>query len=322
VSEIFLSYSRADRARAQAIVGQLSSAGMTVWWDALLEEGTSFRSEIDSRLVEAKLVLVLWTETSVRSTWVIAEALQARDTARLISLCVAGVVPPVGFRQHQFLQLPQEMLKVTFDRLKGLCKNALAQPQLPFKERRGFVTIDFAHRYRLRLLPTVLGTLVIFLAYLATLIILIGIANWRGIDLQLRLTSDLIFFYVFAYASLLIGRMVIPDAAGVFRSESERLLERRPVMLWLTCYGLVSLGAALSLAGTWSEIEFRPGSFGGAVIRSSYLLLQMAAIACGFYSFACVILRLLHAMGFLSAGEKVMLVNKSSVSAVGDFSRP
>ena len=61
MAQIFISYSRADRAVVEALSALLTAEGYDVWWDTALESGadalftkpidfTMLRSEIDSRV--------------------------------------------------------------------------------------------------------------------------------------------------------------------------------------------------------------------------------------------------------------------------------
>ena len=72
--DIFLSYSREDRAAVRHIAESFEAEGLDVWWDAALKSGQTFDEVIEQRLKEAKAVVVLWSPRSVTSRWVRAEA--------------------------------------------------------------------------------------------------------------------------------------------------------------------------------------------------------------------------------------------------------
>ena len=55
---LFLSYSRADRARAQKLADALELAGFEVWWDALIEGGAQFAHTISEVLDLGAFALV------------------------------------------------------------------------------------------------------------------------------------------------------------------------------------------------------------------------------------------------------------------------
>ena len=101
VPTIFLSYSRDDRAKAEAIVSALEGRGLTVWWDGLIEGGHEFAQQIEQALNAADAVVVLWSKSSIQSYWVRDEAASGRDRGRMVPVTIDGVEPPLGFRQIQ-----------------------------------------------------------------------------------------------------------------------------------------------------------------------------------------------------------------------------
>jgi tetratricopeptide (TPR) repeat protein len=102
---IFLSYAREDRAVAEKIAGVLEEAGHSVWWDRRIGGGEEFGAEIEAALVEANVVVVAWSEESVKSRWVRDEAAAGGDTGRLVPISIDGSQPPMGFRQFYTLDL-------------------------------------------------------------------------------------------------------------------------------------------------------------------------------------------------------------------------
>jgi TolB-like protein/Flp pilus assembly protein TadD len=103
---IFLSYSRADQLRARQLARALEQAGLTVWWDTLIEGGASFAKSIEAALSASDAVVVLWSATSVASDWVLDEAAHGRDLHKLVPVSLDGTLPPLGFRQYQVIALP------------------------------------------------------------------------------------------------------------------------------------------------------------------------------------------------------------------------
>ncbi|MEP6785938.1 MAG: TIR domain-containing protein [Sphingomonadales bacterium] len=97
---VFLSYARADRARVAPIADALASAGLEVWWDALIDSGAAFAKLIEKQLNEADAVVVCWSATSVESDWVRDEAAHGRDRKCLVPISVDGTQGPLGFRQY------------------------------------------------------------------------------------------------------------------------------------------------------------------------------------------------------------------------------
>ena len=74
MADVFISYSKADRALVERAEAALNAAGFTTWWDKGLIAGEDFGPTIDRHLAEARAVVCLWTEASTKSQWVRAEA--------------------------------------------------------------------------------------------------------------------------------------------------------------------------------------------------------------------------------------------------------
>ena len=102
---VFLSYAHADQAQAQRLANMLKRSGLTVWWDALIEGGSSYATTIKDALAAADAVIVLWSRQSVESDWVRDEAAQGRDRRRLVPLSLDGTPPPLGFGQIQMIDI-------------------------------------------------------------------------------------------------------------------------------------------------------------------------------------------------------------------------
>lgn len=105
MADVFISYDHSDKARAEAIAHGLERAGLTVWWDRWIGGGEVFADKIQAELDRASAVVVLWSQASVRSKWVMDEAAHAAERGRLIPVRIDGAVPPLGFRQYQSLDL-------------------------------------------------------------------------------------------------------------------------------------------------------------------------------------------------------------------------
>jgi TolB-like protein len=103
MADIFLSYSREDRAAVEPLADQLATAGYSLWWDKQLTGGGRFLKETQEELNAARVVLVVWTKTSIESHWVADEASAGRDTGRLLPVSLDGSTPPLGFRQFQVI---------------------------------------------------------------------------------------------------------------------------------------------------------------------------------------------------------------------------
>jgi pSer/pThr/pTyr-binding forkhead associated (FHA) protein len=96
-TDVFLSYSRDDRAAAKHIAHCFGSEGINVWWDAALQSGQTFDEVIETRLREAKAVVVLWSPRSVASRWVRAEATLADRQNKLVPAIIENCDRPIAF---------------------------------------------------------------------------------------------------------------------------------------------------------------------------------------------------------------------------------
>jgi TIR domain len=102
MSDVFISYAREDRERAQALATVLQQHGLTVWWDRIIPPGRQFDEVIEEQLDAARCVLVLWTASSATSKWVKTEAGEALAHDKLVpALLDAGVRLPLEFRRVQ-----------------------------------------------------------------------------------------------------------------------------------------------------------------------------------------------------------------------------
>jgi formylglycine-generating enzyme required for sulfatase activity len=59
-----------DKGRVQALARALERKGWSLWWDRRIPAGKSFDEVIHEALKAARSVVVVWTKTSVKSTWV------------------------------------------------------------------------------------------------------------------------------------------------------------------------------------------------------------------------------------------------------------
>lgn len=107
MSDIFLSYKRADEATAARLVRAFEAEGLTVWWDRQIPGGSEWRREIEAALDASRCVVVLWSEESVGADggWVRDEAERGAQRGRLVQVRVDRVLPPLGFGQRQALDL-------------------------------------------------------------------------------------------------------------------------------------------------------------------------------------------------------------------------
>ena len=105
MADVFLSYAQEDRTRAGKLADALRERGWDVWWDAHVYVGTRFRAEIARQLESAKCVVVLWSQASIESDWVIDEAEDGKNRGVLVQALIDAAQPPHGFRGIQWANL-------------------------------------------------------------------------------------------------------------------------------------------------------------------------------------------------------------------------
>jgi adenylate cyclase len=103
MADVFVSYSRSDKARVAPLVAEIQAKGWSVWWDPSIAAGQEFDDQIEAELRAAGAVLVVWTPTSVASRWVRGEA---RDAAE------RGILVPVRF-DHARLPIDVRAIQTT-----------------------------------------------------------------------------------------------------------------------------------------------------------------------------------------------------------------
>src|SRR6478735_7982338 len=98
MADVFVSYSRTDKARVAPIVAAIEAAGWSVWWDSAIDPGQEFDEKINDELAAARAVLVVWTPTSVKSRWVRGEARVGADRGILVPVRFGSVELPIDVR--------------------------------------------------------------------------------------------------------------------------------------------------------------------------------------------------------------------------------
>jgi adenylate cyclase len=98
LADIFVSYSRQDKARVAPLVAALEAEGWTVWWDPEIAPGEEFDGLIGRELDAAHALVVVWTPTSVDSRWVRGEARDGADRGVLVPVRFDNARLPIDFR--------------------------------------------------------------------------------------------------------------------------------------------------------------------------------------------------------------------------------
>jgi hypothetical protein len=105
MNDIFLTYAREDRARAESVVGLLQGQGWSVWWDRQIPAGRPFDDAIEDALDKSRCVVVLWSGNSRTSHWVRTEAAEGMRRDVLIPALIEDVKVPLEFRRIETVNL-------------------------------------------------------------------------------------------------------------------------------------------------------------------------------------------------------------------------
>jgi len=99
MSDIFISYKREEQSIARKLADALGKEGWSVWWDPKLRAGEHFDDVIEKALIEAKCVIVIWSNLSVNSEYVKAEAAEALEQNKLVPIKIESVNLPFRFKR-------------------------------------------------------------------------------------------------------------------------------------------------------------------------------------------------------------------------------
>lgn len=111
MQHVFVSYAHEDRELCQRVVGALEASGLPVWWDDHLKPASSWDRQLESKLQQASVVIVVWTALSVQRDFVRSEAYRGYDSGKLIQLRMEDCDLPIGLDRIQ----AQDLLEWTGD---------------------------------------------------------------------------------------------------------------------------------------------------------------------------------------------------------------
>jgi adenylate cyclase len=131
MADIFVSYSRSDKARVAPLVAALESQGWSVWWDPEITPGDEFDSLISAELEMARVVVVVWTHSSVESRWVKGEARDAADRGILVPVRFENAKLPIDVRAIHTTELDGWAGKRDSAPFKALCTALETKLKMP-----------------------------------------------------------------------------------------------------------------------------------------------------------------------------------------------
>ncbi|MBC7768832.1 MAG: toll/interleukin-1 receptor domain-containing protein [Phycisphaerales bacterium] len=104
MARLFISYANQDRATAERLVQALIARDHEVWWDRELAGGEAFRRTIEQQVKQCEVLIVIWSENSAGSHWVLDEVDKAVSNEKLLPVTFeAGIPVPMGFGQFHVL---------------------------------------------------------------------------------------------------------------------------------------------------------------------------------------------------------------------------
>jgi TIR domain-containing protein/YARHG domain-containing protein len=162
MTEIFISYASHDRSQAAELAAFLQEKGYSVWWDRELIPGDQFNETIRKALDSCRAVIVIWTDSSIESRWVLGEAETAAAAQKLIPVRSDTLDPgqlPIGFRALHTVPLSDR------SRLLGAITAHLIAPKQP--SRWQIAEMRWARRWHLLRQTVTSGRLVAAAVFLA-----------------------------------------------------------------------------------------------------------------------------------------------------------
>lgn len=103
--ELFVSYAREDAARVAPLAAGLEEHGWKVFWDRKIASGKSWHEVLEGALTRADRVVVVWSQHSIKSSFVRDEAGRAQAREILVPVLFDDVPLPLGFGQIQTANL-------------------------------------------------------------------------------------------------------------------------------------------------------------------------------------------------------------------------
>lgn len=129
--QVFLSYAREDRPTATKLAAYLERHGVSVWWDGLIDPGSHYHEQTREALEHAVVVVVLWSNASIGSTWVRAEADVGFQKRSLLPIYLQDVQAPPPFSMVQGILLhglSEDERRQAAEQVLGSLRNMLNVP--------------------------------------------------------------------------------------------------------------------------------------------------------------------------------------------------
>jgi TIR domain-containing protein len=150
MSDIFISYARADKEKAELLAHAFSQNGWSVWWDREIPPGKSFDEVIENALKSARCVIVLWSKDSVSSRWVKTEAAEGAARGILVPALIDNVQIPLEFKRIEAADLSDwhgDSPHIEFDQLVRTIADIVGG-NVPEQSKRMPVDAEFPRRWK------------------------------------------------------------------------------------------------------------------------------------------------------------------------------
>lgn len=108
MADVFISYTRADRAFVEHLTHVLGSSGISVWFDRNLTVGEEYGREIEQELRSAGTCVVIWSAVSVDRPWVRSEAQLGHNLGKLVPVMIDKCNIPLPFNGLHSYNLPRD----------------------------------------------------------------------------------------------------------------------------------------------------------------------------------------------------------------------
>ncbi|MBL7820523.1 MAG: toll/interleukin-1 receptor domain-containing protein [Saprospiraceae bacterium] len=172
MSDIFISYSSADRDIVKTLAGLFEQQGWSVWWDRDIPIGQHYDTVIENELKQAACVVVVWTQRSINSEWVKNEALEAAHINKLVPVLLEKLAVPLAFKRIETAKLynwdgdtSHPELELLFHSIHSILQNQREGVEEPFKNQiHGSVLINSIKKI---LKPASLAVSILVLSFLA-----------------------------------------------------------------------------------------------------------------------------------------------------------
>ncbi|MBI1185815.1 MAG: TIR domain-containing protein [Alphaproteobacteria bacterium] len=99
MTDVFISHAKADRKLIRRLAKALEAEGLDVWWEQNNSADGKWTPALQRALVDSAAIIVAWTEESVASQWVKAEASHGRDRNAVLCVRFGDCKIPAEFKE-------------------------------------------------------------------------------------------------------------------------------------------------------------------------------------------------------------------------------